>query len=57
MSLKNVSAINYKKIIIFIAGIIIMFFLWKLICRIVDKNAFIIIMEMLYPVGELYYNR
>ena len=40
MSLKNVSALNYKKIIIFIAGIIIMFFLWKLICRIVDKNAF-----------------
>lgn len=56
MPFKNTNAIIFKKVIIFLAGIIISFFLWKLICRIVDKNAFIIIMEMLYPLGELYYN-
>lgn len=57
MPFKNTKIFNLRKIIILLSGIFISFFMWKMICRIVDKNAFIIIMEVLYPVGELYYNR
>ncbi len=56
MSVRKMNTVVYKKIIIFAAGLIISFLLWKLICKVVDRNAFKIITEMIYPVGELYFS-
>ncbi len=54
MTVGKMNASVYRKIIIIAAGIIVSFLLWKIICRIVDRNAFKIITELIYPVGELY---
>lgn len=55
MTAGKMNADIYKKVIIIAAGIIVSFLAWKIICKIVDRNAFKVITELIYPVGELYF--
>ncbi len=46
--------VKFIKIIIILASFALSFWIGKLIYRIIDNNAFVIITEMLFPVGTYY---
>lgn len=51
--LKN-NDVNFIKIIIILAGFALSFWIGKVLFRIIDNNAFEIITEMIFPIGNYY---